>query len=102
MVQSVDENEIGIVDENGDPVMEPAIDDATGSFIVAPDGDHYYLRCADGPPTVRESEITDRVPQPYGYPLVPFNSYFIFKVCAYEEQSCPNVSVLVQFLSSQL
>jgi hypothetical protein len=102
MVQAVDENDNKIFDENGDPVMEPAVDEATGNFIVAVDGDRYYLRCADGPPTVRELEITDRVPLPHGYPLVPFSSYFIFKACAYEEQSCPNVPVLVQFLNSQL
>ena len=90
------------VNENGETVEVPAVDDATGSFIVKLDGYHYYLRCADGPPTVRELEITDRVSLPHGYPLVPFSSYFIFKACAYEEQSCPNVPVLVQFLSSQL
>jgi len=93
-----DDNDEIVLDQDGQPIMVPATD-INGNFIV--DVHRYFLRCADGPATVRLLEITDRVPQPHGFPLVPFSSYFIFKACASEEQSCPELPVLVQFLSSQ-
>jgi len=87
-----------VLDENGDPVMvrETNLD---GSFVV--EKERYFLRCPDGVATVRLLEITDRMPTPPVYPFDPFNSYFIIKVCASEEQSCPEFPFLVQFLSSQ-
>ena len=102
-VPLVDDNGDPVFDENGDPVEVPDTD-VDGNFIVALDGDRYYLTCADGPPTVRRLEITDWVPQPHGYPPASFtfSNSFIFKACAFEEQSCPEVPVLVQFTISPL
>lgn len=80
--------------DNGDPIMVPAKDPATGYFIVLED--HYYLRCANGPASVRFAEITDRV-QLNGF---PFSSYFIFTACATDELLCPEVPVEVQFYDS--
>ncbi|WP_455208609.1 hypothetical protein [Kaarinaea lacus] len=95
MVQDVDENGDPIFDENNEPVMVRAKDDVTGYFIVLED--HYYLRCADGPATVRIAEITDRI-ELNGFPFI---NYFIFKACATDELICPEVSIAVQFLDSQ-
>jgi hypothetical protein len=94
MVAVLDENGDPVLDENGLPVEERVVD-ANGYFVVLED--HYYLRCADGPATVRIAEITDSV-QSTGFPFV---SYFIFRACAEDELICPEVSVTVQFLDSQ-
>ncbi|WP_455221760.1 hypothetical protein [Kaarinaea lacus] len=93
MTELLDENNEIVVDVNGDPIMVPAKDPVTGYFIVLED--HYYLRCADGPATVRLAEITDRVT---GF---PFGSTFIFKACATDELLCPEVPIDVQFYDSQ-
>ncbi|MCI0506879.1 MAG: hypothetical protein L0Z73_12320 [Gammaproteobacteria bacterium] len=94
MVAVLDENGDPVLDENGLPVEERVVD-AKGYFVVLED--HYYLRCADGPATVRIAEITDSV-QSTGFPFV---SYFIFRACAADELICPEMSVAVQFLDSQ-
>ena len=95
MVQDVDENGDPIFDDNNEPVMVRAKDDVTGYFIVLED--HYYLRCADGPATVRIAEITDRI-ELNGFPFI---YTFIFKACATDELLCPEESIEVQFLDSE-
>jgi hypothetical protein len=95
MTPLLDENGEEVVDVNGDPIMVAAKDPVTGYFIVL--DDRYYLRCANGPATVRIAEITDRV-ELNG---LPFINYFIFKVCATDELLCPEASIPVQFLNSQ-
>lgn len=95
MVQDEDENGNPLVDDNGDPIMVRYVDPATGYFVVLED--HYYLRCANGPATVRFAEITDRVLLS-GF---PFTAYLIFKACATDELLCPEQSVGVQFYDSQ-
>jgi hypothetical protein len=95
MTPLLDENGEEVVDVNGDPIMVAAKDPVTGYFIVL--DDRYYLRCANGPATVRIAEITDRV-ELNG---LPFINYFIFKACATDELLCPEASIPVQFLNSQ-
>jgi hypothetical protein len=95
MTPLLDENGEEVVDVNGDPIMVAAKDPVTGYFIVL--DDRYYLRCANGPATVRIAEITDRV-ELNGFPFI---SYFIFKACATDELLCPEASIPVQFLNSQ-
>lgn len=98
MTELIDENRLIVVDENGDPVMVRDTD-TNGNFIV--ENERYFLSCPLGIATVTELEITDRMPTPPTYPFVPFNSYLILKVCATDEQACPEFPFLVQFLSSQ-
>jgi len=95
MTELRDENNEIVVDVNGDPIMVAAKDPATGYFIVL--DDRYYLRCANGPATVRIAEITDRV-ELNGFPFI---NYLIFKACATDELLCPEASIPVQFLNSQ-
>ncbi|KPJ91681.1 MAG: hypothetical protein AMJ55_11245 [Gammaproteobacteria bacterium SG8_15] len=82
MTELRDENNEIVVDVNGDPIMVAAKDPATGYFIVL--DDRYYLRCANGPATVRIAEITDRV-ELNGFPFI---NYLIFKACATDELLC--------------
>lgn len=94
MVPLLDENNLIIVDENGDPVLIRNTN-ADGSFIV--EVEHYYLRCPGGVATEWLLEITDQI-------LIsgfPSSHYFILKVCATNEQSCPELPFLVQLLDSQ-
>ena len=95
MTELLDENGEIVVDVNGDPIMVAVQDETTGYYIVLED--HYYLRCANGPATVRIAEITDRV-ELNGFPFI---NYFIFKACATDELLCPEPSIPVQFLNSQ-
>ncbi|WP_455366606.1 hypothetical protein [Kaarinaea lacus] len=95
MTPLLDENGDEVLDVNGDPIMVAAKDPVTGFFIVL--DDRYYLRCANGPATVRLAEITDIVE----LNSFPFINYFIFKACAEDELVCPERSIAVQFLDSQ-
>ena len=92
LVQDVDDEGNPLFYPNGDPIMVPEKDSA-GNFIVLKD--RYFLRCADGPATVRFAEITDRVT---GF---PFSSYFIFTACATDELLCPEVPMEILFYDSQ-
>ena len=94
MTPLLDENGDEVLDVNGDPIMVAAKDD-TGVFIVLED--RYFLRCANGPATVRLAEITDIV-NLNGFPFI---NYFIFKACAEDELICPEERIPVQFLDSQ-
>lgn len=94
LVQLVDENNLLVFDEFGDPVMVRDTDQ-DGNFIVQ--NERYFLRCPLGTATITSLEITDRVLLS-GFPS---SHYFILKVCASEEQSCPEFPFLVQLLSSQ-
>lgn len=94
MVPLLDDNNLIVVDENGDPVMVRNTN-PDGSFVV--ENERYYLRCPGGVATEWFLEITDQILLS-GFPS---SHYFILKVCASEEQSCPELPFLVQFLDSQ-
>ena len=87
-----------VLDEDGNRIRDTLND---GSYWVL--AHHYYIGCGNGPGTIRQAEITDRV-LASGFPTSnitnPYVQYVVFTVCNDVGESCSAALVQLEIYDS--